>query len=46
LDYHNCSSDSILQGKSFAPEADILAAMNAIEGVSTVETQTYTFMDV
>jgi hypothetical protein len=34
------------QGKSFAPEADILAAMKAIEGVSTVETQTYTFMDV
>jgi len=34
------------QASKFAPEADILAAMGAIAGVSAVETQTYTIMDV
>ena len=30
----------------FAPESDFLAAVKAIDGVSTVETQTYTLMPV
>ena len=32
------------EGTSYAPEADILADMKAVEGASSVETQTYTFM--
>jgi hypothetical protein len=41
-----CAPYSLWQGKNFAPETEILAAMNAIEGVTDVETQTYTFMEV
>ena len=32
------------EGTAYAPEADILADMKAVEGASSVETQTYTFM--
>mmetsp|Transcript_3263 Transcript_3263/g.3953 ORF Transcript_3263/g.3953 Transcript_3263/m.3953 type:complete len:88 (+) Transcript_3263:1-264(+) len=30
----------------FAPEAEFLEALEAIEGITTVETQTYTLMDM
>ena len=30
----------------FEPEASVLAKLNAVEGVSVVETQTYTLMDM
>jgi len=32
------------EGKSFAPEADFLAKLKAIDGISQIETQTYTLM--
>lgn len=32
--------------KEFAPEADILAKIKAIDGVSVVETQTITNMEI
>ena len=32
------------EGNAFAPEAAILEALAAVEGVSSIETQTYTFM--
>jgi hypothetical protein len=32
------------EAEGFAPEADILAELGAIDGVSTVETQTFTLM--
>ena len=32
------------EAAEFKPEAEILAALKAIDGVSAVETQTYTFM--
>lgn len=35
----------LVQVAGFGPEQEILEAMKAIEGVSSVETQTYTFMD-
>ena len=34
------------EGAAFEPEAAFLAAVTAIPGVSSVETQTYTIMDV
>jgi len=34
------------EAAGFAPEADFLAAVKAIDGVTTVETQTYTLMPV
>jgi hypothetical protein len=30
----------------FAPEADFLAKLESIEGITVVETQTYTFMPI
>mmetsp|Transcript_21567 Transcript_21567/g.61990 ORF Transcript_21567/g.61990 Transcript_21567/m.61990 type:complete len:113 (+) Transcript_21567:67-405(+) len=32
------------EGKQFAPEADFLAKLEAISGISQIETQTYTLM--
>ena len=32
------------QGKEFAPEVDFLEKLKKIDGISTVETQTYTLM--
>lgn len=34
------------EGTGFAPEAQIIAELKAIPGVSTIETQTYTLMPV
>jgi len=34
------------EGKEFAPEKDFLAKLGAIEGISQVETQTYTLMSL
>ena len=34
------------ESAAFAPETDVVAKLTAIEGVSAVETQTYTFMSM
>jgi hypothetical protein len=34
------------EGNKFAPEEDFLGKLNAIDGISTVETQTYTLMSM
>ena len=34
------------EGAAFAPEAEVLDKLRAIPGVTSLETQTYTFMDM
>ena len=39
-------SGSRVEGAAFAPEAEVLAELKAIPGVTQVETQTFTFMSM
>ena len=34
------------EGAAFSPEAEVLEKLKAIPGVTSLETQTYTFMDM